>query len=161
MGQVIPFSKIESYLDGLEKQGAPKGTILDTNILISSSYELSDTQESVSELLDILNKKNYRLFATVNTRSEYLEFQRRLVLTESLFDAVDEYSKIKISSRAKAKIQHLKVALKQAPCLIKTSLKFSTNPNLRKLKKSFPQGRILANKAGYNCVMYILKLKLH
>ena len=62
MGQVIPFSKIESYLDGLEKQGAPKGTILDTNILISSSYELSDTQESVSEILDILNYKNYRLF---------------------------------------------------------------------------------------------------
>ena len=30
LGRVIPFSKIESYLAGIEKQEAPKGTILDT-----------------------------------------------------------------------------------------------------------------------------------
>ena len=140
MGQVIPFSKIESYLDGLEKQGAPKGAILDTNILISSSYELSDTQESVSEILDILNNKNYRLFATVNTRSEYLEFQRRLVLTESLFDAVDEYSKVKISSRAKAKIQTLKGSLKTSVMSDKDKFEVFNESQLKKIKKEFSAG---------------------
>lgn len=140
MGQAIPFSKIESYLDDLEKQGAPKGTILDTNILISASYELSDTQESVSEILDILNNKNYRLFATVNTRSEYLEFQRRLVLTESLFDAVDEYSKIKISSRAKAKIQTLKGSLKTSIVADKDKFEVFNESQLKKIKKEFSAG---------------------
>ena len=140
MGQVIPFSKIESYLDGLEKQGAPKGTILDTNILISSSYELSDTQESVSEILDILNNKNYRLFATVNTRSEYLEFQRRLILTESLFDTIDEYSKVKISSRAKAKIQTLKGSLKTSVMSDKDKFEVFNESQLKKIKIEFSAG---------------------
>ncbi len=140
MGQVIPFSKIESYLNGLEKLGAPQGTLLDTNILISSSHELSDNQESVSEILDILIYKNYRLFATVNTRSEYLEFQRRIILTESLFDVVDEYSKIKISSRAKAKIQTLKGSLKSSVLSDKDKFEVFNESQLKKIKKEFSAG---------------------
>ena len=88
-----------------------KGTILDTNILISASYELRDLHHEVVNLWEVLQKRNYRLFATVNTRSEFLEFQRRLILTENLFDITDATSKVKISQRAKAKIQTLKGSL--------------------------------------------------
>lgn len=111
MGRVIPFSEIESYLSSIEKLDLHKGAILDTNILISAGYELRDSHQEVVGLWEILQKKKYRLFATVNTRSEFLEFQRRLILTENLLDMVDPQSKIKISSRARAKIQTLKGSL--------------------------------------------------
>ena len=111
MGRVIPFSEIELYLNSIEKMDPIKGTILDTNILISASYELRDLHHEVVNLWEVLQKRNYRLFATVNTRSEFLEFQRRLILTENLFDITDATSKVKISQRAKAKIQTLKGSL--------------------------------------------------
>ena len=111
MGRVIPFSEIESYLSSIEKLDVHKGTILDTNILISASYELRDSHSDVVNLWATLQQKKYRLFATVNTRSEFLEFQRRLILTENLLDMVDQHSRVKISSRARAKIQTLKGSL--------------------------------------------------
>ncbi len=124
MGQVIPFSNLKKYLDSIKNQDAHRGTILDTNVLISSSYEPSTDSEEVSKILDTLGEENYRLYATVNTRSEYLEFQRRLILTEGLFDSIDEYSKIRIASRVRAKIQTLKGSLKISRCLMLTDLKF-------------------------------------
>ncbi len=84
MGKVVPFSKVESYLQSISKVDRLKGTILDTNILISATYEDRDFHAQVVDVLDILQRDQYCLFATVNTRSEYLEFQRRMVLTESL-----------------------------------------------------------------------------
>ncbi len=97
LGRVIPFSDLKKYLSNLKKANAPKGTILDTNVLISSSYEPSPDSEEVSKILDILGDEDHRLFATVNTRSEYLEFQRRLILTEGLFDSIDEFSELRIA----------------------------------------------------------------
>ena len=156
MGRVIPFSKIESYLGALEKQDAPKRTILDTNVLISSSYELSDSQEIVSDVLDILKSKKYRLFATVNTRSEYLEFQRRMILTEGLFDVVDEYSKIKISSRARAKIQTLKGSLKTSIASDPDKPEAFNESQLKKIKKEFSAGPHSGQKSWLElCDVYL------
>jgi len=112
LGRVIPFSEIEAYLSSIERIDKNKGTILDTNVLISANYDLRESQIQVAGLLDCLQRKNYRVFATVNTRSEYLEFQRRLILTESLLDMVDEFSRAKLPKNARAKIQTLKGSLK-------------------------------------------------
>lgn len=140
MGRVIPFSDLKNHLTHLKKANAPKGTILDTNVLISSSYELSPDSEEVSKILDILGDEDYRLFATVNTRSEYLEFQRRLILTEALFDSIDEYSELRITSRVRAKIQTLKGSLKTSVSSDPDKLEVFNEVQLKKIKREFSAG---------------------
>ena len=52
MGKVIPFSKFRAYL--LQKQletGFVPATILDTNVLISLTYEVKATHDEVIEIL--------------------------------------------------------------------------------------------------------------
>lgn len=140
MGRVIPFSEIESYLVSLEKLGLHKGTILDTNILISASYDMRDSHADVVELWAFLLSKNYRLFATVNTRAEFLEFQRRLILTENLLDIIDSHSKIKLSSKAKAKIQTLKGSLTTSVAADPEKDQVFNESHLKKIKKEFSAG---------------------
>jgi len=140
LGRVVPFSELTKYLNSIEKLDAHRGTILDTNVLISSSYELSNDSVEVSKVLDILADENYRLFATVNTRAEYLEFQRRLILTESLFDSIDEHSKIRIASRVRAKIQTLKGSLKTSVISDADRFEVFNDSQLKKIKKEFSAG---------------------
>ena len=140
MGRVIPFSGLKKYLTAIRKLDSHRGTILDTNVLISSSYEPSNDSEDVSKVLDILGDEKYRLFATVNTRAEYLEFQRRLILTESLFDSIDEHSKIKIASRVRAKIQTLKGSLKTSVISDTDRLEVFNESQLKKIKREFSAG---------------------
>jgi hypothetical protein len=47
-----------------------------------------------------------RLFTTVNTRAEFLDFYRRLLMTEHLRDLVGESTNVRISAKAKAQIQY-------------------------------------------------------
>lgn len=140
MGRVIPFSEIESYLASISKLDLHKGTILDTNVLISASYDVRESQAQVAEVLDILQNNNYRVFATVNTRSEYLEFQRRLILTENLLDMVDEYSKFKLPKTAKARIQTLKGSLKTSVAADPDKDEVFNDSQLKKIKKEFSAG---------------------
>jgi hypothetical protein len=58
LGKVIPFSEIESYLASIEKTGVPKGTILDTNVLISANYDVRDSHTQITEILDLLQDRN-------------------------------------------------------------------------------------------------------
>ncbi|HRK06598.1 MAG TPA: hypothetical protein PLZ57_02415 [Pseudobdellovibrionaceae bacterium] len=140
MGKVIPFSEIEFYLTSIEKSNAPKGTILDTNVLISASYDVRDSHAQITEILDILQYKSYRIFATVNTRSEYLEFQRRLILTESLLDLVDEFSIAKLPKNARARIQTLKGSLKTSVAADSEKDEVFNESQLKKIKREFSAG---------------------
>ncbi len=140
MGRVIPFSEIESYLASIEKSDTHKGAILDTNVLISASYDIRASNSEIVDVWDLLLRKNYRLFVTVNTRSEYLEFQRRLILTERLLDMVDEFSKVKLHKNAKAKIQALKGSLKTSVAADPDKDEVFNESQLKKIKKEFSAG---------------------
>ena len=140
MGKVIPFSEIESYLESIDKSDVHKGTILDTNVLISANYDVRDSHTQVAEILDTLQQKNYRVFATVNTRSEYLEFQRRLILTESLLDMVDDFCTVKLPKNARAKIQTLKGSLKTSMVADPDKDEVFNESQLKKIKKEFSAG---------------------
>jgi len=140
LGKVIPFSEIESYLESIDKSDVHKGTILDTNVLISANYDVRDSHTQVAEILDTLQQKNYRVFATVNTRSEYLEFQRRLILTESLLDMVDDFCTVKLPKNARAKIQTLKGSLKTSMVADPDKDEVFNESQLKKIKKEFSAG---------------------
>jgi hypothetical protein len=118
MGQVISFSDFNSYYKPLRESGKfAQGTIIDTNVLIALTYEVNSNNEDVIEFHDTClaaEKDNgLRLFTTVNTRSEYLDFYRRLIMTESLRSIVDETSKWKLPSKAKTQIQYQSGILKR------------------------------------------------
>ena len=105
MGRVVSFSDFQQYLAELRRRpDFFAGAILDTNILIAMSYEVKKEHERVSELLDIAAEEGFRLFATVTTKSEFIEFNRRLVMTESLIDLADPHSKVKIPKAGKSAI---------------------------------------------------------
>lgn len=140
MGRIIPFSEFESYLESLTTHGEHKGAILDTNVLISANYDVRDSHSEVVELLEALQKLNYRVFATITTRSEYLEFQRRLALTENLLDLVDEFSKVRLPGQVKARIQAFKGHLKASSLADPNRDRVFNESQLKKIKKEFSAG---------------------
>ncbi len=157
MGRVIPFSRLDAYISSLEKNNLYKGTILDTNILISACYEVRNNHDDVVVVLEVLKKRGYKLFATVNTRSEYLEFQRRLILTENIFDVIDDRVDVKIPKRAKAKAQVLRGSLKTSFNADPEKDQVFNESQLKKIKKEFSAGPHSGQKGWLEiCDMYLL-----
>lgn len=105
MGRVIPFSEASSYIDALHASDSAVHAILDTNILAALTYEVKPNHETVTDLMFQLENKGVGLFATVNTKQEFVDFHRRLLLTETLLDITDAHSKVKIHREAKQQIQ--------------------------------------------------------
>src|SRR3989338_7918371 len=141
MGRVIAFSELPDYLASLESNETNlKATILDTNILITSSYEIRDDFSEVVQVLDTLSNGGFRFFATVNTKSEFLEFHRRLILTENLLDAIDEHSKLKIPKSVRAKIQSLKGTLKAGVESDREKDFIFNDAQIKKIKQEFSSG---------------------
>jgi len=111
MGRVIAFSEFADYYAPLrDNTGFSKGTILDTNILIALMYDVNINSDEVEEFFQTTllpeKKRGFRFFTTVNTRSEYLDFHRRLAMTEHLRDIADGVSPLKVPSQAKAQVQY-------------------------------------------------------
>lgn len=103
MGKVYGFSELQKYLGG-EGSSVFRGAILDTNILAAATYEIKNENQQVIEFLDLLKEERFRLFATVTTRSELLDFHRRLILTERLESLLGNNSPVRITKHAKATI---------------------------------------------------------
>ena len=112
MGSVIPFSQAQKYVKSLTGDGHAVRAIIDTNVLIAGTYEINKAHETVSELLDGFTKLGVEFYATVNTRSEFMEFHRRLMLTEVLLDLIDEHSNAKISNPARSEIKTAYASIK-------------------------------------------------
>ncbi|MBI4925608.1 MAG: hypothetical protein HY843_06755 [Bdellovibrio sp.] len=105
MGRVIAFSEFDSYIKTIQISDYVLGTILDTNILVSLTYEIKTDYEEVTDFVDKLIDHGICLYTTVNTKAEFLDFHRRLMMTEHLRDLLDSTTHCKISSSAKAQIQ--------------------------------------------------------
>jgi predicted nucleic acid-binding protein len=105
MGQVVPFSDVENYVQSLQKPQGKVRSILDTNVLASLTYEVKPNHDAVVDLILHLENMSVDFFATVNTKQEFIDFHRRLLLTENLLDVVDPHSKAKIPQEAKQEIQ--------------------------------------------------------
>lgn len=114
MGRVIPFSRFPAYFREIQKSpGFVAGTVLDTNIMISLTYDVKSDHEDISDfLISLQSNYDFRLFATVTTKAEFLDFQRRLIMTETLRDAIHS-SILRLSERSKAAIQSVSGRLSQ------------------------------------------------
>lgn len=107
MGKVIRFSTFKNYIKKLNESGIfPSGTILDANLIITLSYS---PKKYHTRTLEFLNKEIYsrgiQCYTTVNTTSEYLEFHRRLLMTEGLRDSIDSVSKLDLPNKKRQLIR--------------------------------------------------------
>lgn len=115
MGDVIPFSEFKDYLSKLRsKPDFVPGTILDTNVLITHAYEIKDPEWEIRNFLDEnLRAIGISYFATITTRSEFIDFFRRMLMTEYLRDATSEHSNVKFSKRERAVVQSVSGRMSQ------------------------------------------------
>lgn len=163
MGKAISFSEFNSYYKPLRgSKEFAQGTIIDTNILIALTYEVNPNNEDVLKFFeDSLapeQKQGLRLFTTVNTRSEYLDFYRRLIMTESLRDMVEENSKWKLPSKAKAQIQYQSGILKRREQ--QGSDPVFNDTQIKAIKSSFSAGRHSGHEGWISMCSRILNLRL-
>lgn len=107
MGRIIRFSQFDRYLQELQDSGRKvEGTILDANVIITLSYSPKKFHTRTYEFInDKLIKRGISLYTTVNTTQEYLEFYRRLIITEALRTAISPTSNINLPNKKKQVIR--------------------------------------------------------
>lgn len=91
-------------------KGQDLSVVVDSNVLIANYDELHSSHEIVRNFLEEIGDiANVTYFTTVTTKAEFLDYQRKKLLTEGLFDLVDEYNKaIPLSPVTKAAISFAK-----------------------------------------------------
>jgi len=78
------YSELDTLLEA--HPGAGTGFLIDTNILVSSTYDLDRFNEIAAECMDRLIERAIPLYCNVNIRLEFLEIHRRIVISDSLLD---------------------------------------------------------------------------
>ncbi len=149
MGRVIPFSQFERYLQvKAAEPGYCPGTILDTNILVSLTYEVKKDHDEVLGFLSSIEHYELPYYSTVTTRSEYLDFHRRLRLTEKLLDVAADDGQLRLSRAERAEIKTkeglLNSRIKRKP----GSDPVFSDSDLKDIKKVFSAGAFSGN-AGW------------
>ncbi len=148
MGRIIAFSEFEDYYRETSKvDGFLNATLLDTNPLVSLSYEIKTDHEETVHFFESISDLSLRYFATVNTKAEFIDFHRRLMLTENLVDTADKYSKWKIPARAKGEISSNWGAVLSRQKTQGSDPVFGDH-QLKEIKKAFSAGRHSGN-AGW------------
>lgn len=107
MGRVVRFSEIDKYLAELNSKGLKvEGTILDANVIITLNYEPKRFHTRTFEFIkNKIQKNGIALYTTVNTTQEYLEFYRRLLLTEGLRTSIHPSSGFDLPNKKKQAIR--------------------------------------------------------
>lgn len=107
MGRVVRFSEFDEYLFNLKQNGIKaEGTILDANVIITLSYSPKKFHTRTYEFIkNKIQKNEIALYTTVNTTQEYLEFYRRLLLTEGLRTAIHPSSELDLPNKKKQAIR--------------------------------------------------------
>lgn len=105
MGRCIPFSEID-----LNKQiflDSP-ACLLDSSFLISFSDKDHSLFEDSSFFAEKIAEYKIRGFVSVTARTEFIDFHRRVTVTEKLMDMLDPDSKWRISSAVRFEIARQK-----------------------------------------------------
>ena len=107
MGKVVRFSEFDNYFNDLVSRGIKaEGTILDANIIITLGHEPKKFHTRLDDFIKSkVTARRIKLFTTVNTTQEFLEFYRRILLTEGLRTAIAPETKIKLPNNKRSVIR--------------------------------------------------------
>lgn len=101
MGQVIPFSDVDIFLGKLSNTA---GCLVDTNFLIALSEEHHPFNDDAQFLFERLVEHEIKLYCTVTNRTEFIDFHRKLIITETLMGMLSPASKWKISAATRKQL---------------------------------------------------------
>lgn len=91
------YSELSRLLN--KHAGIKTGVILDTNILVSATYEPDRFHDDAIDVVDRLIENKIPLFCNINVRIEFLEIHRRILFSEEIldFEAIADKSKLPAS----------------------------------------------------------------
>ena len=78
------YSELDSLL--VKNHMAHNGFLVDTNILVSATYDLDKFHDDSADFIEKIINKNIPLYCNVNIRSEFLEIHRRILFSEAILD---------------------------------------------------------------------------
>lgn len=73
--------------------GVKNGIIVDTNILVSATYDLDIFHEQAFDFLDLIIEDEIPMYCNVNVRAEFLEAHRRIIFSEAILDFEEDCDK--------------------------------------------------------------------
>lgn len=91
MSQVLGYSDFLKALT--DKPSLKNGLVVDTNVLISATYDSDNFFEPTTQFFDYLAENKIPIYCNVNVRAEFLEIHRRIIFTESLIDFFHEVNR--------------------------------------------------------------------
>lgn len=91
MSQVLGYSDFLKALT--DKPSLKNGLVVDTNVLISATYDSDNFFEPTTQFFDYLAENEIPIYCNVNMRAEFLEIHRRIIFTESLIDFFHEVNR--------------------------------------------------------------------
>ena len=91
MQSVTPYLDIEKIL--AEYKGQIPGCIVDTQLLVAVLYDPHEFNEDALQIIKSLAKFQVPIYTTVTTRSEFVDINRRIMITEGLMTAYSQGQK--------------------------------------------------------------------
>jgi predicted nucleic acid-binding protein len=142
---------------------SPKDTaiVVDSNVIISYFDETHSQHDQVTEFLDEVDQlAGVTLYTTVTTKAEFLEYNRRRLLTDALISLTEPKFGVPIGESCRAKINTVKgrrnsrETAEKKRVLETGDLEFDTNVSyfndkeIKEIKKAF-RARDLQNETGW------------
>lgn len=95
MGRCLPFSEIDIYL----REGSkPSGCLADTNFLVAIGDKDHHFYEDAQFFFEKLASYDIPISVSVSARAEFIDYKRRVIVTEALMGMLVPTSKWQISS---------------------------------------------------------------
>lgn len=78
------YSELDKLL--IQSPNVKNGILIDTNILVSATYELDQCHDSAMNFIDSIIEREIPIYCNVNIRAEFLEIHRRILFSEAILD---------------------------------------------------------------------------
>lgn len=98
MKTCLPFSEIDKYLSSLKGE---IGCLTDTSFLIAVADKDHEFHDDAFFIHEKLAEHGVRAFASVTARSEFIDYHRRVIVTETLMGMLAPTSRWRLSSSVK------------------------------------------------------------
>lgn len=133
MGRPIPFSDADFSVSAV----APyrRACLVDTNFLIALAYEPHKFHEEAQGFFEILGREKVAVYISLSTRSEFLDFERRVIVTEQMLGMLADNSTWKITRETRQKLHAQKTWVDQQAG--RSDLPVLTDGRIKEVKKLF------------------------
>lgn len=101
----LPFSEVDRYLGTMSGE---IGCLVDTSFLIAVNDTENPFYEDAIFLQERFAEYGVRLFVSVTARSEFIDYHRRVIVTETLMDMLAPSSKWRISAAVRKVLEQQK-----------------------------------------------------